>query len=225
MNLFEMTGPFSWGVARVYSVVVVPALTGIYHDLLHEYVPRERMKRGMRILDVGCGAGQVLRLLGRSHPEVEFTGADLSPHMVERARRASTGLANVSVKVGDAMNLPFDPGEFDIAISLASIKHWPDMGRGVAEIFRILKPGGMALIMEVDRHASREASRNFLRLWRFTPWFVRPPLLLYFERFVVGQGLTGEELRSLCVKAGFTKTDMERRTDFPGVIARGFKPS
>ena len=84
-------------------------------------------------LDAACGPGLLAKAFA---PRLlTFTGVDLTPAMVERARRTAVeaGLANARFETGDALALPFPEGRFDVAISRLAIHHIPDAG---AEIGR-----------------------------------------------------------------------------------------
>jgi len=80
-------------------------------------------------------------------PDVRVTGVDLAPEMVERADAlaARCGVADrVAFRVGDAASLPFAEATFDAAVSTFSLHHWDDRPRGLAEVHRVLRPGGWA---------------------------------------------------------------------------------
>ncbi|MFH1437669.1 MAG: methyltransferase domain-containing protein [Pseudomonadota bacterium] len=223
MHFFKMKGAWGGIETMVYNAVVVPALEEIYDTLLEEFIPLDYLKPGMRLLDSGCGGGHVPAILAERFPELQITGIDLSDRMIERAGRVAGRYSNVTVRQGNALDLPFEPETFDMAISLASIKHWPDQLGGVKEMRRVLKPGGRFMIMEADRLCTREAADNFVKRWRFT---LRPSRFLaveYFMRFVAGQGLTKRELELLCERAGFEAARVETLGDLPAVIARGVK--
>jgi ubiquinone/menaquinone biosynthesis C-methylase UbiE len=219
-----MKGSWSALSAFAYDLVVTPALVDIYRSRLDRYVELGMVEPGMRVLDAGCGSGRVMALLAERFPGLRLEGVDLSKDMVEKARRVVSSHANVSVRHGDVQSLPFDADTFDGVISLASIKHWPDQGAGLSEIFRVLKPGGRAFVMEADRNCSRPSSARFVATWRLTPWPARFVLVEYFMRFVAGQGLTAERIESLMEGAGFREVKVEVHEDFPAVSASGLKP-
>ena len=219
-----MKGSWSALSTFMYDLAITPALVDIYRTRLDRYVTLGMVEPGMRVLDAGCGSGHVMALLAERFAEVRFVGVDLSEDMVEKARRTASPYANVSVRQGDVQRLHFDAASFDSAISLASIKHWPDQARGLSEIHRVLKPGGRAFVMEADRNCSRDASVRFVKRWRLTPWPARFVMVEYFMRFVAGQGLTAEGLEHLMEEAGFREVKVEVHRDFPAVSASGMKP-
>ncbi|MFB4294199.1 class I SAM-dependent methyltransferase [Nonomuraea sp. ATR24] len=97
---------------------------------------------GDRVLDVGCGTGQISRLAARRARHV--TGVDLSAPMLETARRlaAAEGLGNVAFERGDAQVHPIEPGAYDVATSRFGIMFFADPVAAFANIGRALRPGG-----------------------------------------------------------------------------------
>lgn len=117
--------------------------------------------KGDRILDVGCGCGVdslVAALL--TGPSGSVTGVDMNPDMLARARRNAeeSGIDNVSFREADAENLPFDDGSFDVVISNGVLNLVPDKDKAVAEIFRVLKPGGH--LMMADQFLVEESTKD-----------------------------------------------------------------
>lgn len=105
-----------------------------------------------RVLDVGCGPGQVACLLAEAAPEAKVAGLDVLPEMVELARRriAARSLGDrVELVVGDVGALPFPDENFDVVVSTLSLHHWPDARGGLAEVHRVLRPGGQAIIYDI----------------------------------------------------------------------------
>jgi SAM-dependent methyltransferase len=110
---------------------------------------------GARVLEVGCGPGRLAIRLARKHG-LDVTGVDLDPDMIERARANVAALPNgggpgPSFAVGDAALLPFADRSFDLVVSTLSLHHWADPAAGLAEIGRVLRPGGRALVWDLRR--------------------------------------------------------------------------
>jgi arsenite methyltransferase len=99
------------------------------------------------IIDVGCGAGWLSRLLARGVPEGRVVGMDISDEMIRHARRASVDLGNLVFVVGEVNEIPWESNFFSRAISVESSYYWPDPARGVREIHRVLREGGSAWIL------------------------------------------------------------------------------
>ena len=135
--------------AGMYDALVASVLEGFYARVAHETAAA--LPRG-RLLDVGSGPGRLATRLAREAPNLAVTGVDISEEMVERAARRAeeASLAErVRFEVGDVGALPFADGEFDGVVSTLSLHHWPDASRGLAEIHRVLKPGGEARIYDL----------------------------------------------------------------------------
>jgi SAM-dependent methyltransferase len=105
--------------------------------------------REFAILDIGCGSGDLAALLARRLPEPRIVGLDLSPSMVDLARRLQTPDGRLRFELGDAASLPFESGAFDLVVSTLSLHHWPNTGAGFSEIRRVLRPGGVALVYDL----------------------------------------------------------------------------
>lgn len=108
------------------------------------------LRAGARVVDVGCGPGWLWQPCSVPVPPgVELTLCDLSPGMVDEAvARATAGEAFASVqgRVVDAQSLPMEPGSFDRVIANHMLYHLPDPRLGVAELARVVRPGGHALV-------------------------------------------------------------------------------
>ena len=112
-------------------------------DLARAYVD------GASVVEIGCGTGLLLRRLAAFAARAE--GVDLSPKMLDLAR--ARGL---SVREGDALALPYADGEFDVAVSFKTLPHVVDLRGALAEMARVVRPGG-ALIAEVYGPSSARA--------------------------------------------------------------------
>jgi SAM-dependent methyltransferase len=104
-------------------------------------VRHARVGAGQRVLDVACGTGVVAVTAARAGARV--SGLDLTPPLLERAREnASLAGADVDFREGDAEQLPFADGEFDVVLSQFGHMFAPRPEVAVAELLRVLKPGG-----------------------------------------------------------------------------------
>ncbi len=102
---------------------------------LADHAPRER---GLRILDAGCGTGAVLAKLEQL-PESMAVGLDFATKALCFCRERG----HTSLVQGDLMRLPIRDGEFDAVVALDVIEHLPDDHAAVAEVARVLRPGGV----------------------------------------------------------------------------------
>jgi SAM-dependent methyltransferase len=106
-----------------------------------QLVKHARVRAGQRVLDVACGTGVVAVTAARHGARV--TGLDLTPALLERARENSrTAAVEIDWHEGDAENLPFEDGAFDVVLSQFGHIFAPRPDVAVAEMLRVLKPGG-----------------------------------------------------------------------------------
>ncbi len=117
----------------------------------HGLVMREIESLGrsdLAVLDVGCGTGMLLRRLKDAFPKSVVWGLDLSPHMLARAMTKWLDLDPFHVTRGDSEFLPFAEGSFDVVVCSNSFHHFPSQGKVVIEMARVLKPGGIACVVD-----------------------------------------------------------------------------
>jgi SAM-dependent methyltransferase len=124
---------------------------------------------GATVVDIGCGAGMDLLLAARAvGPNGRAIGVDMTEAMAVRARAGATscGLANVEVRLGDAMALPVASDSVDIVISNGVLNLTPDKERAFGEVFRILEPEGQFLYGDiVVADELSELIRRNIDLW------------------------------------------------------------
>jgi ubiquinone/menaquinone biosynthesis C-methylase UbiE len=107
---------------------------------------RIQLAAGERLLDVGCGTGLLLAHLIELDPAADVAGVDLSSAMLVEARRRLP--SRVPLLAGDAELLPFASRAFDVIVSSSSFHYWPDPALGLAELRRVLRPGGRLVITD-----------------------------------------------------------------------------
>jgi arsenite methyltransferase len=120
---------------------------------------------GTRIIELGCGPGFYSCRLAKRFPEVAVTGVDRSESQLQwaRERAAALGLTNCCFKRVNALRLSAADGDFHILIASRLFTILPEPERAIAEMYRVLKPGGRCFIAE-PRHALR-ASIPLLVMW------------------------------------------------------------
>lgn len=97
---------------------------------------------GEKILDVGCGAGSLTFALAEAAKVGRITAIDFSPVFVEATTRRNAD-PRISVLQADACDLPFEDGAFDRALALLVLHFVPDAGKAIAEMRRVVRPGGV----------------------------------------------------------------------------------
>ena len=110
-----------------------------------------RLPAGAHVLDVGTGPGRLPVEIARRNPQVWVTGLDVSPRMIEAARAAIEPGQQVIAEVGDVGRLPYRDGSVDLVVSTLSQHHWPDPAAALAELSRVLAPGGRIWIYDLRR--------------------------------------------------------------------------
>jgi ubiquinone/menaquinone biosynthesis C-methylase UbiE len=128
-----------------------------YHRLIDDQAAAlvQRVAAGADVLEVGCGTGLILERVAKFAKSVR--GIDLSPGMLERARERG-----LDVVEGSADALPFPNESFDVAYSFKVLAHVPDVERCLAEMFRVVRPGGRVVFDAYNRRSLRYLVK---RLW------------------------------------------------------------
>jgi len=112
----------------------------------------EPLSPGDAVLDIGCGAGVDSLVAGHLvGAGGRVVGIDVTPAMIEKARahQARLGLANVTFQVADAEALPFPDNDFDAVISNGVFNLTLNKAKALAEVHRVLKPGGRLLLADM----------------------------------------------------------------------------
>ncbi len=115
----------------------------IINDLLAD-VPEQGS-----VLDVGCASGFSIDHYAKARPDVSYAGADVAPHHIEYAQKERP---QHTFKTGPAEALPYEDNTFDSVTMLDVIEHVVDVDACLAEMKRVLKPGGTAIIFVVEEH-------------------------------------------------------------------------
>ena len=101
------------------------------------------------ILEIGCGQGAGARIIYDLFSPQKYVGIDLDSKMVERAKKKEQGLENALFLQGDAAQLPFVDGTFDLAVDFGIIHHIPNWREALAEIYRALNANGELFFEEL----------------------------------------------------------------------------
>jgi ubiquinone/menaquinone biosynthesis C-methylase UbiE len=131
--------------AEIYDSWFVPVL---FAPVAEQMVHGTALPPRARVLDIACGTGIVARTVAaRLQGQGQITGLDLNPAMLRVARRisAAAGL-EIAWSQGDAQALPFPDASFDIVFCQQGIQFFPDRAAAVAEMYRVLAPGGEAAV-------------------------------------------------------------------------------
>jgi ubiquinone/menaquinone biosynthesis C-methylase UbiE len=115
---------------------------------------------GAEVLEIAPGPGCLSIEMARAG-RVRVVGLDVSTTFVELAITAAQEAGvDVEFRAGDAADMPFDADSFDLAVSQAAFKNFSRPARALAEIHRVLRPGGTAIIQDMNRDASASGIAN-----------------------------------------------------------------
>lgn len=118
----------------------------------HHILQKAGLKPGMRVLDLACGPGIISCELARLAAPGQVTGVDLSPDLLVEARKAaeSEGIDNVTFQQGNVYELDLPDNEYDFVYARFLFQHLEHPAQALAQIQRVLKPGGILAILDID---------------------------------------------------------------------------
>jgi ubiquinone/menaquinone biosynthesis C-methylase UbiE len=200
---------------RIYNLI-----EELYDDIAKDLDTPDQAQ----ILDAGAGRGYLSVALASRNPDSHVTGVDYSRMQVRRAERyrREKKIPNCSFRQNNVLSLDFQNAAFDAAVSVGSIKHWPDSRRGLAELYRVCKPGSCLIISETDRDVPDKELRKFVQRFRLP--FVPEDLLFWGLRHVVfGQSFSQDQLADAVRLAGFRNIESHKVKACPYVIVKAWK--
>ena len=121
-----------------------------HSDLTDWGLQQLTIKADDTILDVGCGGGRTVQKLAAMAPNGKVYGVDFSQASVDASRRLnrqSIGTRHVDIRLGPVSKLPFSDQTFDLVTAVETHFYWPDLPNDVREVMRVLKPGGIFMII------------------------------------------------------------------------------
>jgi demethylmenaquinone methyltransferase / 2-methoxy-6-polyprenyl-1,4-benzoquinol methylase len=170
----------------------------------------------LRVLDIGCGTGDLARQVARRYPKCEVTAADFTGEMLRNAQRRDARAregSRVRLVRATALKLPFASGTFDLVTNAFLARNLASLATGLAEMRRVLRPGGVLLTLEITEPTSPRFGALFHAYFdRVVPWM---------GAAVASEGpyrYLPESLRSLPPRPAFVAAI--RAAGFPRVAAR-----
>jgi demethylmenaquinone methyltransferase/2-methoxy-6-polyprenyl-1,4-benzoquinol methylase len=153
-------------IASFYDVMNSVMTAGLHHRWRARAADLARVGPGGRVLDVATGTGDLaVELRRRVGPEGEVVGTDFSEEMLARARqKAAAGGLDIAFEWGNALELPYATDRFDAATVGFGARNFSDLGRGLAEMTRVVRPGGRVVVLEITTPTKPPLS-TFYRLW------------------------------------------------------------
>ena len=165
---------------------------------LCERLPR---RHGLSVLEVGCGDGHLLAMLPKYLPSVQLFGIDLTAGMLQQARECVGPETNLIQ--ADGQQLPFAPGCFDLVVCAHAFHHFPDQSQALREMRRVLRPGGVACVLDGDRDDA-------------FGWLLFDVFIRCCEGPV--HHASAREMRRLLAGAGFAHIQQDWQDSFPPVL-------
>jgi len=217
-TLRDFTARYTPTESWIYDRFIAPAVVKMAGDFGMELLAD--VAQGASVLEVGCGGGHLACHVAERRPDLRWCGLDLSPEQVARAGKRGADKPSLSFVEGNALELPFGDGSYDVVVSVASIKHWPDQARGLAECARVLRPGGLLFVADADRGCRYDEAERFAALWRF-PALVRPLVVGFFMTAVAGRSLDLEDARALMKELPLASWEVRRIERMPALAMLG----
>jgi len=149
-------------IAGFYDVMNSVMTAGLHHRWRARAVDLAEVGPGSQVLDVASGTGDLaIELARRVAPTGDVIGSDFSEEMLERARQKAPGL---TWEWGNALDLPYASARFDAATVGFGARNFSDLDRGLAEMARVVKPGGKVVVLEITTPRKPPLS-TFYRVW------------------------------------------------------------
>jgi demethylmenaquinone methyltransferase/2-methoxy-6-polyprenyl-1,4-benzoquinol methylase len=149
-------------IARVYDLMNSVMTAGLHHRWRERAADLAAVGPGGRALDVASGTGDLaIELARRVRPTGTVVGTDFSEAMLERARQKSSA---VTWEWANALELPYPDGGFDAATVGFGARNFSDLDRGLAEMARVVRPGGRVVILEITT-PQRPPLSTFFSIW------------------------------------------------------------
>ena len=193
--------------------------------------------RQLRVIDVGSGTGFTTQGIVQHVDSAGVVCVDQSPHQMAKAR-AKPDLKGCAFQLGDAEQLPVETDRFDRYVSAGSIEYWPDPEQGIREAYRVVKPGGIALLvgpLEPGNRLGRFIADTWMlfpkdaeyRTWFEAAGFTGIQVQYIRPQWYRGKGEYGIAIAGVKPRAGLPPARPEQvpadRVDEPMTLGRGLQ--
>jgi arsenite methyltransferase len=137
-------------VEQVAAAMELRATDPRQQEILGTYLARIVWPDDARVVEIGCGTGAITRALAIRREVAEVVGVEPSPGLVRRAGELARHLPNVTFLEADGRDVPLPDDSFDVAVIHTVLSHVPGPDRVLAEVLRLLRPGGWAAVFDGD---------------------------------------------------------------------------
>lgn len=213
---WQSDGYFSYQSAKLYDGVVEMLFLGTADIMRRQVIPpisrflKGKEKENVKLLDVACGTGRILKQIHLAHPKIKLFGLDISPYYINFARDFLKDLPNVSLINENAENIPFQDEYFDIITCVYLFHELPRNIRKeiLSQIYRVLKPGGLLVIEDSAQLSESMDIEQYID--RFMLEFHEP----FYKDYI------NNDLAELISEAGFEVTEAGAQFVAKVVVAR-----
>jgi demethylmenaquinone methyltransferase/2-methoxy-6-polyprenyl-1,4-benzoquinol methylase len=150
----EYNKKFFDGLAEKYDAANVMHAFGTKKIIDRKAIEKLSIPRNGKILDLCAGSGDITILLAEKYPNCEIIAYDMSPKMLEIAKRRGRGFSNIRYAEGDALNLPYEDGTFDLVIISFGLRNLKDIEAGIKEMKRVTRKGGTVTSIDQGKPAN-----------------------------------------------------------------------
>jgi len=158
----NMEGIESPEVAQAFNrMTKIPPFKLLYMKIVSQI---KKLNPHGTLVDVGCGAGNLIIRIAKKIPELTLNAVDIAPEILEYAKKRAIENSvedKIDFKIGSVEELPFPENSIDFIVSTLSLHHWDDPKKAFKEILRVLKQDGTFLIFDFRRD-SRKIYHGFL---------------------------------------------------------------
>lgn len=193
----------------IYNTLTRTGIFQQHYALVAEEV-KKYCKKG-KIVDIGTGPGWLLLAIRKAFPQLQLSGIDISPSMIEKAKynlHKRNNCKDIELLLGSVTELPYEDNSIDCVTSTGSMHHWKDIPNGLTEIHRVLKKNSYALIydlpLKIPDDIFKESVRKFGR-YRMTILWLHSFEEPFYSR---------EEMEALPINTPFKKG----KTHFTGAL-------
>lgn len=137
-----------------------------FNRVYEALIAQAELRDNHRVLEIGCGTGNLILRVKRTHPLAAVVGSDPDVRALARARRKAVNMSEIHFERGYAQQLPYPDGDFDRVLSSMMLHHLDQEAKPAAatEIFRVLRPGGRLHLVDISGPVTTHNRRIARRL-------------------------------------------------------------